>query len=96
MGKKAGAQFLGSRAAKACLYHDWNICHSGGFILFLAGDQLHLRQSRGNLDMPEAESGTVELVQGAVVEQKFSCEIQRLQRGKRTMGRLFIESIPVL
>lgn len=46
---------------------------------FLAGDQLHLRQSRGNLDMPAAESGTVELIQGAVVEQKFSCEIQRLQ-----------------
>ena len=34
---------------------------------FLAGDQLHLRASRGNLAMSTAESGTVELVQGAVV-----------------------------
>lgn len=46
---------------------------------FLAGDQLHYRQSRGNFLQPAAESGTVELVQGAVVEQKFSVDIQRLQ-----------------
>lgn len=46
---------------------------------FLAGDQLHLRQSRGNLTMPGAESGTVELVQGAVIEQAFTIKIQRLQ-----------------
>ncbi len=46
---------------------------------FLAGDQLHLRASRGNLAMSTAESGTVELVQGAVVEQSFTVEIQRLQ-----------------
>lgn len=46
---------------------------------FLAGDQLHLRRSRGELTMPAAESGTVELVQGAVVEQVFTADIQRLQ-----------------
>lgn len=46
---------------------------------FLAGEQLHLRQSRGNLPMPAADSGTVELAQGAVVEQAFTAEIQRLQ-----------------
>lgn len=46
---------------------------------FLAGEQLHLRQSRGNLPMPGAESGTVELAQGAVIEQTFTAEIQRLQ-----------------
>lgn len=46
---------------------------------FLAGYQLHFRESRGNLEIPAAESGTVELVQGAVVEQVFTAEIQRLQ-----------------
>lgn len=46
---------------------------------FLAGDQLRLRQSRGELAMPTAEAGTVELIQGAVVEQHFTVMIQRLQ-----------------
>lgn len=46
---------------------------------FLAGDQLHLRKSRGELPQPAAEAGTVELVQGAVVEQSFTVKIQRLQ-----------------
>ncbi len=46
---------------------------------YLAGYQLHFRQSRGTLEMPVAEAGTVELVQGAVVEQTFSAKIQCLQ-----------------
>lgn len=46
---------------------------------WLAGDQLHFRQSRGNIAMEAAEAGTVELVQGTVVEQSFSAKIQRLQ-----------------
>ena len=45
----------------------------------LAGHQLHFRASRGSLAMPPAEAGTVELAQGAVVEQSFSVKIQRLQ-----------------
>ena len=47
---------------------------------FLAGEQLHLRQSRGNYELPAADSGTVELVAGSVVEQRFTTEIQRLER----------------
>lgn len=47
---------------------------------FLAGEQLHLRQSRGNLELPAADSGTVELISGSVVEQRFTTEIQRLER----------------
>lgn len=47
---------------------------------FLAGEQLHLRQSRDNLELPVADSGTVELVAGSVVEQRFSTEIQRLEQ----------------
>lgn len=46
---------------------------------FLAGDQLHLRESRGNISLSPAESGTVELCQGAVVEQQFTVKIQRLE-----------------
>jgi len=46
---------------------------------WLAGDQLHYRESRGNFDLPLAESGTVELVQGAVIEQTLTVKIQRLQ-----------------
>lgn len=46
---------------------------------FLAGDQLHYRNSRGDVDMLPAESGTIELVQGAVVEQVFIVHIQRLE-----------------
>ena len=46
---------------------------------FLTGEQLHFRDSRGNLELPPAESGTIELVQGSVVEQTFTVEIQRLE-----------------
>ena len=47
---------------------------------FLAGEQLHLRQSRGNMELPAADSGTLELTAGSVVEQRFFTEIQRLER----------------
>ena len=50
-----------------------------GLFYFLAGDQLHYRNSRGNVEMLPAEGGTVELVQGAVVEQSFAARIQRLE-----------------
>lgn len=48
-------------------------------LYFLMGYQLHFRESRGDIAMQPAESGTVELAQGAVVEQTFSMEIQRLK-----------------
>ena len=48
-------------------------------LYFLMGHQLHFRESRGDIALPVAESGTVELVQGAVIEQTFSMEVQRLQ-----------------
>lgn len=58
---------------------------AGAYILlvilfyWLAGDQLHYRQSRGNFALPAAELGTVDLTEGVVVEQTFSVKIQRLQ-----------------
>ena len=48
-------------------------------LYFLMGDQLHFRQSRGDIALQPAESGTVELVNGTVVEQIFSMKIQRLE-----------------
>ena len=47
---------------------------------FLAGEQLHLRESRGDLELPIADSGTVELTAGNMVEQVFTAEIQRLEK----------------
>ena len=47
---------------------------------FLAGEQLHLRESRGDLALPAAESGTVELAAGSIVDQTFTVEIQRLEK----------------
>ncbi len=46
---------------------------------FLAGEQLHLRESRGNMGLPPADSGTVELTAGSSVEQAFTMKIQRLE-----------------
>jgi len=46
---------------------------------FLAGEQLHLRQSRGDLPMPVADAAAAELAQGVTVEQSFCTEIQRLE-----------------
>lgn len=47
---------------------------------FLADEQLHLRESRGDLALLAAESGTLELAAGNVVEQTFTVEIQRLEK----------------
>lgn len=47
---------------------------------FLAGEQLRLRQSRGNVLLPASDSGTVELVAGNTVEQQFNTGIQRLEQ----------------
>lgn len=46
---------------------------------FLSGDQLRYRESRGNIELAAAETGTIELVQNTIVEQVFSAKIQRLQ-----------------
>ena len=47
---------------------------------FLAGEQLHLRESRGNISLLPAESGTIELTAGSVVEQQFITTVQRLEQ----------------
>ena len=45
------------------------------FFYFLAGEQLHLRESRGNIDILPAESGTVELRAGSMVEQRSAANL---------------------
>ncbi|MCI8624514.1 MAG: ABC transporter permease [Provencibacterium sp.] len=47
---------------------------------FLAGDQLHFRESRGNIELPAATGGTAELSAGITVEQRFLVKIDRLER----------------
>lgn len=45
----------------------------------LGGYQLHYQPSRGNLQMPAAQSAVAELIDGAVIEQRFTADIQRIQ-----------------
>ena len=47
---------------------------------YLAGEQLHIRTSRGNQTMLTPDSGTVELYEGTTVEQEFITSIQRLEQ----------------
>lgn len=47
---------------------------------FLAGDQLHYRESRGNIEREIPNDGTVELVKGANIEQDFKPKIQILEK----------------
>lgn len=46
---------------------------------FLAGEQLKIRDSRGNIEMQPAEYTVGELTEGIVLEQTFSAKIQRLE-----------------
>ncbi len=57
------------------------LAYLAAVVLFylLAGEQLRLRRSRGESALPSADSGTVELTAGSVVEQRFTMEVQRLE-----------------
>lgn len=45
----------------------------------LAGEQLYLKDSKNNIKMPAAQSGTVELYAGNCIDQHFTTWIQRLE-----------------
>lgn len=47
---------------------------------FLAGEQLHYRNSRGNIEIQTANAATTELTANTVVEQQFSAKIQILEQ----------------
>lgn len=68
------AQELKKMAVKLFILY---ICLAVAFY-YLAGEQLRIRDSRGNISMGTAQTGAVELVEGTVVEQTFTPEIQRL------------------
>ena len=59
---------------------------------FLAGDQLRFRDSRGNTEMPVADAGTVELSQGAFVEQTVVLKVQRLESVSVQFGGYYREN----
>lgn len=66
---------------------------------FLAGEQLHVRKSRENIEMISANSGSIELVAGSQVEQVFINKIQRLKSvsviwgtyGRSNSGEIFVD-----
>lgn len=45
---------------------------------FLAGEQLHVRASRGEVELPLAETSTGEMTAGCIAEQQFYVRIERL------------------
>lgn len=53
---------------------------------FLAGEQLHFRDSRGNLKMSVPNFGTVEMTKGSKVEQIFVPKIQLFKQVSITWG----------
>ncbi|MTK13016.1 MAG: ABC transporter permease, partial [Clostridiaceae bacterium] len=57
-----------------------------GIFYYLAGQELHFRQSRGNINLPTATSGAIELIKGSSVEQEFVSKIQILQGISVQMG----------
>jgi ABC-2 type transport system permease protein len=85
-GETAGNIQMLCRLAAAAL-----LAYTIFIILFylLTGEQLHLRQSRGDLELPPSDSGTVELVAGSTVEQSFSVTIQRLERVEVQWGTYY-------
>jgi len=46
----------------------------------LIGDQLYYKESAGNMQLPTAQSGTVELYAGNVIDQYFITQVERLER----------------
>lgn len=47
---------------------------------YLAGEQLYIKESKGNIKMPVAQSGTVEMCVGNMIDQHFTVSIQRLEK----------------
>lgn len=58
----------------------------GGLFYYFAGQELHLRNSKGNINILPATSGAVELIKGNSVEQEFISKIQILQGVSVQMG----------
>lgn len=48
-------------------------------LYFLMGEQLHLRESRANIESVNPEAAIIELAQGSWVEQRFITKIQRIE-----------------
>lgn len=51
-----------------------------GIFYFLTGQQLYLRESRRNIELPSADSGAVELSVGSVVDQHFLVDIDEINQ----------------
>ena len=51
-----------------------------GIFHFLTGEQLYLRESRRNVELPTADSGATELFAGNTVDQHFLVDIDEIQQ----------------
>ena len=66
---------------------------------FLAGEQLYLRTSRENINMPVANSGSLELIADSWIEQQFINNIQRIKSvsvawgtyGRSNEGEIYVD-----
>ena len=63
---------------------------------FLAGDQLIYRNSRGNIESGNPDSGSIELVNGATIEQVFKANIDRIQKVGVQFGTYYRENYGTL
>lgn len=63
-----------------------------GTLFFLMGEQLHIRNSRGSTSATLADSATLELVRGNLVEQHFTTEIHRFQSISVQWGNYYREN----
>lgn len=61
---------------------------------FLTGDQLYFKESAGNTQLPVAQTGTVELYAGNVVDQHFIAQVDRLEKSMSS-GEHFTDPTPV-
>lgn len=59
---------------------------------FLAGEQLHIRESRSNFSIESETAGAIELQDGVLIEQEFTTTIQRLESISVQAGTYYREN----
>ena len=56
---------------------------------FLGGDQLKYRNSKGNIEMPEADSATTEIISGTIVVQPFVNRVEDIDELSVSFAKLY-------
>ncbi len=58
---------------------------------YLAGDQLRFREAKDNIEMPDADSVTPEIIRGVVVEQEFVNTVDNIDQIAIVFTKLYRE-----